>query len=83
MMRTKGILKYPIWVFKRIRGEYYLLLKYRKKHFTTFNTFLNELDFDFHDFLRVSDEFLENKELIDYINSQFCRYGIEKKYPPD
>lgn len=83
MRSFRQIIKNPSWVIKRIREKYFLYPKYRAKHLSTFRRLLNDLDFDIDDFLLVSEEFNSNQELHDYINKQFARYGIVKKYPPD
>jgi len=77
------IIRNPIWTVKRIKEKYFTIPNYRKKHLTSFQQLLKDLDYDFNDFMEISDEFMEFSAIHEFVNQQFRDNKLTKSYPPE
>jgi hypothetical protein len=77
------IIKDPFWVVKRVKEKYFTIPEYKKKHISSFKQLLSDLEYDYDEYMKISDEFMEYSELHDFVNQKFRETKINNSYPPE
>jgi hypothetical protein len=83
MKKLGGIVRNPVWAAKRIREKYFIVPAYGKKHIKSFKQLIDDLEYEFDDFINISDELLQFSELNNYVNQKFKETKIFCSYPPE
>lgn len=83
MKKIIRIISDPIWTVKRIKEKYFTIPEYEKKHITSFKRLLIDLNYDFKNFISISDEFMEFSALHNFINQKFNEIEVNISYPPE
>ncbi len=83
MKKLIRIIRDPIWTVKRINEKYFKIPRYKRKHISSFKQLLYDLEYDYNDYIKVSDEFIEFSTLHNFINQKFKETNINNSYPPE
>ena len=80
-MKLSNYIKNPDLFFKRVYNKFYLIPKFIKNRDSSFKLFLNNLQFDYNDYLKISAEIIQDAEFNKFINNEFTKTGINIRFP--
>jgi predicted O-methyltransferase YrrM len=83
MKKFLHAIKDPLWALKRTKEKYFTIPEYNKKHLSSFKKFLSDLEYDYDEYMKVTDEFMEYSDLHDFVNQKLRETKSNNIYPPE